>query len=92
MTNSSEVLLSQKCSEAIYCDTFDDRKTLYIASECVGWLTTLWEVVVAIYYWKSFMLAEMIPDEKMGWFHNHGLGKIESWLEKPLKYCTVTEN
>ena len=33
------------------------------------------------------MLAEMTPDDKMGWFHNHGLGKIENWLEKPLEYC-----
>ena len=28
----------------------------------------------------------MLPDERMGWFHNHGLKRIEDWLEAPLKF------
>ena len=69
---------------------FNDHRTLFIVSECVGWLTTLWEAVVAIYLWRIFMLSEMTPDNKMGWLHNHGLKHIEDLLEAPLKFvCTI---
>ena len=36
------------------------------------------------------MVSEMVPDEKMGWFHNHGLKQFEDWLELPLKFvCRI---
>lgn len=71
---------------AIECDTFNTQHGWILGSEIIGGATTIWQLLLTIYYWKNFMMVEMTNDDLSGWLHVHVFKYIESLWEKPLSW------